>query len=76
ASLFEGRCATCHVAGGGFHYTPALAASGIVWSGPTLDRFLSGPGNAVPGTAMAVAIHDPRLRADLIAYFASRPARP
>ena len=60
----------------GFHYTAALVASGIVWSGSTLDRFLAGPGHAVPGTAMAATIHDPRQRADLIAYLASRRARP
>ncbi len=56
----------------GFHYTPALAASGIVWTAPALDRFLAGPGHAVPGTAMSVTIHDARQRADLIAFLASR----
>ncbi|MEO8925678.1 MAG: c-type cytochrome [Caulobacteraceae bacterium] len=60
----------------GFHYTPALKASAITWTFPELDRFLAGPGKAVPGTAMAVTLHDPRQRADLIAWLASRKARP
>ena len=60
----------------GFHYTPALKASGITWGAAELDRFLAGPSKAVPGTAMAVTIHDPRQRADLIAYFAARKPKP
>ena len=60
----------------GFHYTPALKASGVTWSAPELDRFLAGPGKAMPGTAMAVTIRDPRQRADLIAYFAARKPKP
>lgn len=60
----------------GFHYTPALKASGIAWSAAELDLFLAGPGKAMPGTAMAVTLHDPRQRADLIAYFASRKPKP
>jgi cytochrome c len=91
ATLFEDRCAMCHVATGGgqgpsltgvfgrkaaslagFHYTPALKASGVTWTAAELNRFLAGPGKAVPGTAMAVVIADPRQRADLIAYLESR----
>jgi cytochrome c2 len=60
----------------GFHYSPALEASGITWTAPQLDRFLAGPGNAVPGTAMAIVISDPRQRADLIAFLESRGSRP
>jgi cytochrome c len=57
---------------GGFHYTSALQASGIVWTAPELDLFLSGPGKAVPGTAMPMAVPDPRQRADIISYLKSQ----
>jgi cytochrome c len=59
----------------GFAYSAALKASGVTWTGPELDRFLADPGGAVPGTAMPVRVTDPRRRADLIAYFASRAGR-
>lgn len=61
-----------------FDYSPALRASGIVWSEHTLDRFLAAPTKTVPGTSMGYAgIDDPRDRADLIAWLreASRPDR-
>lgn len=38
-----------------FAYSPALRAagrSGLVWDGPTLDRFLADPEAVVPGTSM------------------------
>jgi cytochrome c len=50
----------------------ALKGSGITWTAPELDRFLSGPGKAVPGTAMLVVIADPRQRADLISFLRSQ----
>ncbi|MGI8841576.1 MAG: c-type cytochrome [Caulobacteraceae bacterium] len=59
----------------GFHYTAALKGWGRVWTAAELDRFLTGPAKDVPGTAMAVAIHDPRQRADLIAFLAAKGAR-
>lgn len=61
----------------GFGYTKALKDSHLVWNEATLERFLSGPGNLVPGTAMAVAITNPSDRADLIAYLARlKPVAP
>jgi cytochrome c len=52
-----------------FEYSPAMRASGIVWSEPTLDRFLAAPTAVVPGTYMGYAgIDDARERTDLIAY--------
>jgi cytochrome c2 len=60
----------------GFHYSPALKAAGVTWSAAELDRFLAGPGKAIPGTAMSVTLRDPRQRADLIAYLASRQTKP
>ena len=56
----------------GFAYTPALKAAALVWTPATLDRFLTNPGKAVPGTAMVVRVTDPKQRADLIAYLATR----
>ena len=52
-----------------FEYSPAMRASGIVWSEKTLDRFLAAPTEVVSGTYMGYAgIDDPRDRGDLIAY--------
>ena len=52
-----------------FEYSPAMRASGIVWSEKTLDRFLVAPTEVVSGTYMGYAgIDDPRDRGDLIAY--------
>jgi cytochrome c len=42
--------------------------SGKTWDAKTLDTFLTAPGKLVPGTRMAVAIPDPKKRADVIAY--------
>ena len=53
----------------GFDYSPAMRASGIVWSAATLDRFLAAPTAVVPGTSMGYAgIASAQERADLIAY--------
>jgi cytochrome c2 len=54
----------------GFHYSPALAASGRVWTPAALDVFLAAPSKDVPGTTMPVSTPSPRDRADLIAYLA------
>ena len=59
----------------GFTYTDALKASKLSWTGPNLDRFLADPAKAVPGTGMPISVPDAKERADLIAYFASAPAR-
>jgi cytochrome c len=55
----------------GFTYSAALKASGLTWTGPELDRFLTNPGAAVPGTAMPISVPDAKERANLIAYFAA-----
>jgi hypothetical protein len=54
-----------------FHYTQALKDSGLVWDAPALDRFLTDPAKAVPGTTMPIPLPDAGLRADLIAYLAT-----
>jgi cytochrome c len=46
-----------------------MRRSNIVWDERTLDRFLTDPAKAVPGTSMAYAgLPDARERADLIAW--------
>lgn len=55
----------------GYAYSTALKASGLTWDKATLDRFLSGPSRAVPGTRMPVAVSAPKDRGALIAYLAT-----
>ena len=53
----------------GFDYSAAMKNSGIVWSPATLDLFLQGPRQMVPGTKMTfVGVPKAQDRADLIAY--------
>jgi cytochrome c len=56
----------------GFTYSAALKASGVTWTGPELDRYLTNPSVAIPGSAMPITVPDPHQRADLIAYLASQ----
>lgn len=51
-----------------FPYSAALKASGLDWTAANLDRFLTDPAAAVPGTAMPMSVPDPKERADVIAY--------
>ncbi len=60
----------------GYPYSDALARTGVVWSAGTLDRWLAGPRQMVPGTAMPVAVADPAARRDIIAYLAALAPRP
>ena len=53
----------------GFHYSEANRQSGLTWDPGTLDRYLNGPRQVVPGTLMTFpGLRDPRQRADVIAY--------
>jgi cytochrome c len=53
----------------GFDYSAAMKNSGIVWTAATLDLFLQGPRQMVPGTKMNfVGVPKAQDRADLIAY--------
>jgi cytochrome c len=54
-----------------YNYSPKLKASGIVWNKATLDRFLTAPVKAVPGTKMFMAVPDPRQRAAIVAHLAT-----
>lgn len=55
-----------------FNYSPALKASGLTWSKPNLDRFLTSPMRMVPGTRMVISISDPAQRSALIGYLESK----
>lgn len=53
----------------GFAYSPALTAAGLTWDRPTLDRWLTAPMQAVPGTRMIYAgMSDPARRKEVIDY--------
>lgn len=53
----------------GFMYSEAVKDSGLTWDEKTLDQFLKSPLSYLPGTKMGFAgYHDPKERADLIAY--------
>jgi glucose/arabinose dehydrogenase len=51
-----------------FKYTKALSESGLTWDSATLDRFLTNPMLAVPGTAMLIPVPNAEDRSNLIAY--------
>jgi cytochrome c len=52
-----------------FRYSDANRNSGLTWTVPTLDRYLTAPRELVPGTKMTfLGVKDPKQRADLIAY--------
>ena len=52
----------------GYPYSAALANSGIVWSGDTLQKWLAGPRDDVPGALMPMAVPDAAARRDITAY--------
>lgn len=62
----------------GFDYSSALAASKIVWSPQTLERWIAVPNALVPGNRMVVQLaNDPAERAAIVAYLvaSSRASR-
>jgi cytochrome c len=52
-------------------YTPAIKSSKLVWTPTNLDKFLSGPGQLIPGTAMPITLASPMDRHDVIGYLTS-----
>ena len=56
----------------GYNYSAVLKNSGIVWTPDNLDRWLQGPQKLVPGAKMFFHIDDPKTRADIIAYLATK----
>ncbi|MDB5448865.1 MAG: cytochrome c, class [Phenylobacterium sp.] len=60
----------------GFHYSPAMQASHLVWTRENLDRYLASPATVVSGTSMAFpGVPNARDRADLIAYLGTTGAK-
>lgn len=60
----------------GYAFSPAMKASGIVWTPATLDAFLAAPQKAVPGTRMGFAGEpDAAKRQAIIAYIQSESAK-
>ena len=51
-----------------FSYTPELVKAAIVWDESSLEKWLSGPDNLVPGTAMDFHVPNPAERRDLISF--------
>ena len=51
-----------------YSYSPALKASGIVWTPAMLDRWLANPQALVPGTKMIFSLAKEQDRRDVIAY--------
>jgi len=57
----------------GYGYSPALQRSGVVWNAQTLDRWLQGPMQMVPGTRMVMGLPNPEARQAVIAYLQQLP---
>jgi cytochrome c len=52
-----------------YEYSPALKQSGLVWTEENLEKWLTKPGDLVPGTKMAfIGLAKPEDRAAVIAY--------
>jgi cytochrome c len=57
----------------GYEFSPAMKASGLVWDEATLDRYLTNPRAAVPGTKMSFAgIADATKRKELITWLVAQ----
>lgn len=59
----------------GFSYSPGLKKSKIVWTVPTLDRWLTNPQGTIPGARMGFRLGDAAQRADVIAYLKTQKKR-
>lgn len=61
----------------GYNYSPALKASGLMWTPVQLDAFLAAPRLKVPGNKMGfLGLANAADRANVIAYLGStKPAR-
>ena len=52
----------------GFNYSSALKGSGLVWTAPDLDKWLTNPSAMVPGTFMVISVPNPAQRQNVVAY--------
>jgi cytochrome c len=61
----------------GYKYSPAMAASTVVWSAETLVEYLKKPKDFVAGTKMTFAgITDETQLADLVAFLEEKTKKP
>ena len=51
-----------------YTYSPALSASNVIWTEKTLELWLRGPENFIPGQKMGFLVTSQQDRDDLIAY--------
>ena len=59
----------------GFAYSPGLKTSKIIWTEPTLNRWLTNPQATIPGARMGFRLADAALRADVIAFLKTQTAK-
>jgi len=52
----------------GFPYSDALKSSGLRWTAPNLDKWLTDPSTLVPNTDMAFRLNDAAERERIIGY--------
>jgi cytochrome c oxidase assembly protein subunit 11 len=57
-----------------YPYSDALRHSNIVWNAVTLDKWLAGPQQDVPGALMPFRLVDPAARQDIISYLETESA--
>jgi cytochrome c oxidase assembly protein subunit 11 len=57
-----------------YPYSAALKRAGIVWDAASLDKWLLGPQQDIPGAAMPFRVTDPSARRDIIAYLEAESA--
>ncbi|WP_104205191.1 c-type cytochrome [Billgrantia saliphila] len=57
-----------------FDYSPALREADLIWNRDTLDAFLAGPQDFLPGTRMVLWGLDERTRGRIIDYLVSESA--
>lgn len=55
-----------------FSYSPALRQAHLNWSAETLNRWLAGPQEMLPGARMPLHVSDATMRRDIIAYLAAQ----
>lgn len=60
----------------GFAYSPALKRAGWSWDAARLDKYLTDPQAAAPGTSMPIGLPSPKDRADVIALLTGWGAKP
>ena len=58
-----------------YDYSPAVRASGLVWSEATLRQWLTNPESLIPGQKMGYSVPDAQDREDLIEYLKQQSGR-